>query len=100
MNETRFPAGGRFHFLSSSETLPRLAGNSLLVIQKAKLLNMNSELWVPPQVKGDSGKIKIMWRNLIHTKLLQMTKESTAVNTISLFMYLFIVLIEYQGWSI
>ena len=42
MNEGRFPEGGRFHFLLSSWTLPLLAGNSLLVIQKAKLLNMNS----------------------------------------------------------
>ena len=38
-----------------------------IVIQKAKLLNMT---W------GDSGKITIIWRNLIHTKLLQTTKES------------------------
>ena len=37
-----FPAGGRSHFLLSSWTLPLLVGNSLLVIQKAKLLNMNS----------------------------------------------------------
>ena len=51
MNGGRFPPGGRFHFLLSSETLPLLAGNSLLVIQKAKLLNMNSKLWLPPQVK-------------------------------------------------
>ena len=42
MNEGRFPAGGRFHFLLSPETLPLLAGNSLSLIQKAKLLNMNS----------------------------------------------------------
>ena len=40
MNEGHFPRGGRFHFLLSSLTL--LAGSSLLVIQKAKLLNMNS----------------------------------------------------------
>ena len=43
MNEGRFPAGGRFHFLLPSQTLPLLAGNSLSVIQKAKLLNMNSK---------------------------------------------------------
>ena len=42
MNEDRFPAGGRFHFLLPSQILPPLAGNGLLVIQKAKLLNMNS----------------------------------------------------------
>ena len=42
MNEGRFPTGGRFHFLLPSQTLPQLAENSLLVIQKAKLLNMNS----------------------------------------------------------
>ena len=42
MNEGRFPEGGRFHFLVSSWTLLLLAGNSLLVIQKAKLLHMNS----------------------------------------------------------
>ena len=58
--------------------LPLLAGNSLLVIQKAKLLNINSKLWLPPQVKvwGDSEKITVIFRNLIHTKLLQITKES------------------------
>ena len=53
MNEGRFPIGGRFHFLLSSETLPLLVGNSLLVIQKAKLLNMKSKLWLPPQVKSE-----------------------------------------------
>ena len=42
MNEGRFPGGGRLHFLLSSWTFPLLAGNSLLVIQKAKLLNLNS----------------------------------------------------------
>ena len=42
MNEGRFPAGERFHFLLSSQILLLLAGNSLLVIQKAKLLHMNS----------------------------------------------------------
>ena len=51
MNESRFPAGGRFHFLLSSETLPLHAENSLLVIHEAKLLNMNSKFWLPPQVK-------------------------------------------------
>ena len=50
MNEGRLPESGRFYFLLSTETLPLLAGNSLLVIQKAKLLNMNSKLWFPPQV--------------------------------------------------
>ena len=49
MNEGHFPAGGRFRFLLPSQTLPLLAGNSLLVIQKAKLLNMNSQFWLPPQ---------------------------------------------------
>ena len=42
MNEGRFKGGGRFHLLLSSKTLPLLEGNSLSVIQKAKLLNMNS----------------------------------------------------------
>ena len=51
MNEDRFPAGGRFHFLLSSETLPLFAGNILMVIRKAKPLNMNSKLWLPLQVK-------------------------------------------------
>ena len=36
---------------------------------------MNSQFWLSPQVR-DSGKITIIWRNLIHTELLQMTKES------------------------
>ena len=45
MNEGSFAAGGRFHFLLTSQTLPLLAGNSLLVIQKAKLLNMNSNMF-------------------------------------------------------
>ena len=40
-------------FLLSSETLLLLAGNSLLVIQKAKLLDMNSKFWPPPQVKSE-----------------------------------------------
>ena len=54
MNEGRFPGGGRFHFLLSSWTLPLIAdaGNSLSVIQKGKLLNMNSDFWLPPQVKS------------------------------------------------
>ena len=51
MNEGRFPEGGRFHFLLSSETLPLLEGNSLLVIQRAKFPNMKSKFWFPPQVK-------------------------------------------------
>ena len=51
MNEGRFSAGGKFHFLLSSEILPLFAENSLYVIQKAKLLNMNSTFWLPPQVK-------------------------------------------------
>ena len=38
MNEGRFLEGGKFHFLLASQTLLLLAGNSLLVIQKAKLL--------------------------------------------------------------
>ena len=42
MNEGRFPEGGRIHFLLSSCTLLLLARKSLLVIQKAKLLHMNS----------------------------------------------------------
>ena len=109
MNESRFPAGGRFHFLLPTQTLPPLAGNSLSVIQKAKLLNMNSKLWLPPQVKvwGDSGKRTIIWRNLMHTKLLKMRKESLNENGrqhcllyVSLCMCIFIVLIQYQGWSI
>ena len=39
MNEDRFHGGEIFHFFLS---LPLLAGNSLLGIQKAKLVNMNS----------------------------------------------------------
>ena len=72
-----FPQVGDSIFLSS-QTLPILAGNSLLVIQKAKLLNMNSKHWLPPQVNvsGDSGTITVILRALIHIKLLQMTKES------------------------
>ena len=42
MNESCFPECGRFHFLLSSWTLLLLAGNSLFVIQKAKLLHMNT----------------------------------------------------------
>ena len=46
----------------------------------------------------------MIWRNLIHTKLSRMTKTihqwTTAVNTITLCMYIFIVLIKYQGWNI
>ena len=41
MNGGRFPEGGRFHILLSSWTLLLLAGNSLVVIQKARLLDMN-----------------------------------------------------------
>ena len=52
MNEGRFPAGGRFHFLLPSQTLPLLAGNSLLVIRRAKLLKMNSYFWLPPKGKS------------------------------------------------
>ena len=42
MSKGCFPAGGRFHCLLSSYTSRLLAGNSLLVIQKGKLLHMNS----------------------------------------------------------
>ena len=42
MNEGRFLEGGRFHFLLSSQTLLLFEDNSLLVIQKSKLLHMNS----------------------------------------------------------
>ena len=42
MNEGCFPECGRFHFLLSSWTLLLLAGNSLFVIQRAKLLHMNT----------------------------------------------------------
>ena len=86
-------ASGRFHFLLHCQTLPLFAGNSLLVIQKAKLLNMSSYFWLLPQVKvwGDSAKIIIL-RNLIHTKLLQMTKESSMDNDRQhyIFMYVYI----------
>ena len=72
-----FPQAGDSSFFC----LPRLystCGEQPFVIQKAKLLNMNSKLWLPLQVKvrRDSGKITIIWRNLIHTKLLEMTKGS------------------------
>ena len=49
MNESHFPECGRFHFLLSSQTLLLLAGNSLFVIQKAKLLHMNTVVNIAPR---------------------------------------------------
>ena len=52
INESRFPECGRFHFLLSSWTLLVLAGNSLFVIQKAKLLHMNTVVNIAPPPGG------------------------------------------------
>ena len=59
----------------------------------------------PPQLEvwGHSEKIAIIWRNLIHTKLLQMTKEfviGQRLSALYIYVCIFIVLTEYQGWSI
>ena len=47
MNESRFPECGRFHFLLSSWT--STCGDSLFVIQKAKLLHMNTVVNIAPR---------------------------------------------------
>ena len=54
MNESRFPECGRFHFLLSSLLL---AGNSLFVIQKAKLLHMNTVVNIATRGSYFHGKV-------------------------------------------
>ena len=48
MNESRFSECGTFHFLLSSWT--STCGDSLFVIQKAKLLHMNTVVNIAPGV--------------------------------------------------
>ena len=59
INESCFPKCRRFHFLLSSWTLLLLAGNSLFVIQKAKLLHMNTVVskYCPPGGLYFHGKV-------------------------------------------
>ena len=57
MNESRFPECERFHFLLSSWTLLLLAGNSLFVIQKPKLLHMNTVVNIAPRGLYFHGKV-------------------------------------------
>ena len=55
MNESRFPECGRFHFLLSSWT--STCGDSLFVIQKAKLLHMNTVANIAPRGLYFNGKV-------------------------------------------
>ena len=57
MNESCFPEYRRFHFLLSSWTLLLLARNSLFVIQKAKLLHMNTVVNIAPRGLYFHGKV-------------------------------------------
>ena len=74
--------------------------NRPLVIQKVKLLNMNINFGFPPQVKvwGDSGKITIIWRNLIHTKFCKWQQNPSVDNGIQHCMYLCMYYIHCFNW--
>ena len=64
MNESRFPECGLFHFLLST------CGDSLFVIQKAKLLHMNTVVNIAPRGLYFRGKVIGMLVVLLGYKIL------------------------------